>query len=1382
MSETVKKSNWKKWVIGGGLLLIALIILLVFALRVYITTSSGARFIESQINSRSFGPIEGVEVSGLSGDPLKALTIESVEIRDKDGVWARADNIEFKWQPLKFLDKHLYIEDLHIADIDIRRKPVFNETPASDPSGDPLTVTLENFATPSLNLQEPIIGQPVSARLQAQYALAEDGSMKALLDAVRTDIEGDAVKLDFTRSPKGEMQGDFKLTGLPGGTVATLIQAPEGKTVTGDGKIIGDVESGDGNISLAFDGVPIMDVTSNWTDEKLSVSAAAETENWPLLAPARDIDSRIIGDLSLLRSGEGKPFDLSVQAGGASVVVTGSLPEEGFVPQSAQVSANIPDVSRFYKLPEGYNIGGVEVIGDLTGAPQTIFQGTLAVNSLVTPQGRASSLRGPFQLSLSEDRKIADFETNITAAGVGLVADVPLALRPSLKLAAQGQYDLEAQSLRLVSSKLTSGKDMATASGRLALNPLTYSMSGRADLSFKAVGTVPPGQLTTDYKAVQTVNSAPAITADGRFVPSSDMKEPLNALVGSMVVFDVAARPAEGGVEFSRGLVNGDGVTAAFSGQVTGTLNLDLEASLKQAVTFNSITLAQGTEVSGAVTGRRASPNVRLDATTPSLTAYDRVFSEARLRTEIQDVLEAPKGPIQFDAGSEYGDVTVSAQFSSTQSVLRLADLQASVGQLTASGELALPENGIAEGQISLDLPEEGGRYARLALKLNNLNGEQGVTLEADAKNVAYKQIEIDSLAASLEGTLSDLTGNMQTAGQVVGEVVDTPIKLETPITVTRDASNNFVISLVPEAAYGRVPISAIEPLRVEYGDGKALITAALSVSDGKVNMTYQRGEQEHLVASVENLPISTLPVGNILADTKGRLAMNLDIRVPNNSPEGKIDITLTDWRGFERKKGKGLSITFDGDLSGADLNWTLTGLSEDAFNLEGGGSVALLSENSLTSIRPNMTAPLQGTLSANGAASAVLGLVAPRDAGLSGQLNANLDVSGTLGAPLVSGEASGDKIKLEMIELGTQIREGKFLFRFSNDNVSLESLSLTDGSDGRFSGSGNFKLGEFGVPIGQANFTAQSFQALDRRDLSGRVSGDVSFKTEKERGTLSGDVTIERAEIKQFVSGGPGVVTIDVEEINLPPEANAPTPKAEPFPVALDLNVSAPRRIFIRSQGLDVEMSIDADIKGTALEPEIYGEARVIRGGYKLAGKELEFESGVIRFDGPVNTAKIDFVANTETQNLDAGVKITGTVEQPEIELSSTPERPDDEILSALLFGRSATELSAIEAAQLAGALAQFSGNGGGFDLLGGLRDALGVGQLSVGFNDDGSAQITGGRYLAKDVYLQVFSGGGDNASGAIIDWEVRRNLSLRSRVQSDNEQALSLKWKKDF
>ena len=299
---------------------------------------------------------------------------------------------------------------------------------------------------------------------------------------------------------------------------------------------------------------------------------------------------------------------------------------------------------------------------------------------------------------------------------------------------------------------------------------------------------------------------------------------------------------------------------------------------------------------------------------------------------------------------------------------------------------------------------------------------------------------------------------------------------------------------------------------------------------------------------------------------------------------------------------------------------------------------------------------------------------------------------------------------------------------------------------------------------------------------MSGTVSGSLGLKSTQEQATLTGDVTLNRAEVKQFVRGSASVVEIEVEEINKPETRKAVSIQAPKAPINLDIKLRAPRQIFVRSRGLDVELSVDATIKGTLSDVEIFGDATVLRGSYKVAGKELAFESGDIEFDGKLENARVNLVANTETQNLSAKLSISGTVGDPKIELSSTPDRPQDEILSALLFGRSATDLSTIEAAQLAGALAQFSGAGGGFDLMGGLRNALGIGQLSIGVGQDGTAQITGGRYLVKNVYLQVFSGGGTGQIGAVIDWEVQKDISLTSKIRADNDQSFSLKWKKDF
>jgi len=74
------------------------------------------------------------------------------------------------------------------------------------------------------------------------------------------------------------------------------------------------------------------------------------------------------------------------------------------------------------------------------------------------------------------------------------------------------------------------------------------------------------------------------------------------------------------------------------------------------------------------------------------------------------------------------------------------------------------------------------------------------------------------------------------------------------------------------------------------------------------------------------------------------------------------------------------------------------------------------------------------------------------------------------------------------------------------------------------------------------------------------------------------------------------------------------------------------------------VELSIDSTLKGSIGAVEIYGEANVLRGGYKIAGKELAFESGGIKFNGNLGEASVNLVANTETQNLSASVTITGS------------------------------------------------------------------------------------------------------------------------------------------
>ena len=150
-------------------------------------------------------------------------------------------------------------------------------------------------------------------------------------------------------------------------------------------------------------------------------------------------------------------------------------------------------------------------------------------------------------------------------------------------------------------------------------------------------------------------------------------------------------------------------------------------------------------------------------------------------------------------------------------------------------------------------------------------------------------------------------------------------------------------------------------------------------------------------------------------------------------------------------------------------------------------------------------------------------------------------------------------------------------------------------------------------------------------------------------------------------------------------------------------MQIAAARGIFVKGNGLNLELSLDAKVGGTTAAPVLSGVARVSRGDYDFAGKRFEFDNrGTIRLASRADQVRLDLTATREDPTLTAVVSIQGTAARPVISLTSNPILPQDEVLAQVLFGRSAAQLSSIETAQLAAAVAALA-TGGGFDVLGG-------------------------------------------------------------------------------
>jgi translocation and assembly module TamB len=131
-------------------------------------------------------------------------------------------------------------------------------------------------------------------------------------------------------------------------------------------------------------------------------------------------------------------------------------------------------------------------------------------------------------------------------------------------------------------------------------------------------------------------------------------------------------------------------------------------------------------------------------------------------------------------------------------------------------------------------------------------------------------------------------------------------------------------------------------------------------------------------------------------------------------------------------------------------------------------------------------------------------------------------------------------------------------------------------------------------------------------------------------------------------------------------------------------------------------------------------------------------------------------------------------------VTLTSTPSLPSDEVLSQVLFGQSASQLSGAQAAELASALSSLAG-GGGLDVIGNLRAFAGLDRLAFGSGVGGGVTLAGGKYLTDNVYLEI-AGGGREGPTAQVEWRVKRNLSIISKLAGQGGGSLAIRWRKDY
>jgi translocation and assembly module TamB len=227
-----------------------------------------------------------------------------------------------------------------------------------------------------------------------------------------------------------------------------------------------------------------------------------------------------------------------------------------------------------------------------------------------------------------------------------------------------------------------------------------------------------------------------------------------------------------------------------------------------------------------------------------------------------------------------------------------------------------------------------------------------------------------------------------------------------------------------------------------------------------------------------------------------------------------------------------------------------------------------------------------------------------------------------------------------------------------------------------------------------------------------------------------------------------------------------------------LDIRIDALNQIFIRGRGLDAELGGTLRIGGTTDNVIPAGQFDLVRGRLDILGRRLVLDQGSVTLQGNFDPF-LFLSASSTADGITARVVLSGNLSDPDFRFESSPELPEDEIVSRLLFGRGIDNISAFQAAQLASSVATLTGSGGE-GLLGNLRQSFGLDDFDVTTTADGQAQLTLGTYIADNLYTDVSIS--DGRTELDINLELTPSITVTGSTADDGDSSIGIRFERDY
>ncbi|MCZ4353476.1 translocation/assembly module TamB domain-containing protein [Roseovarius aestuarii] len=410
---------------------------------------------------------------------------------------------------------------------------------------------------------------------------------------------------------------------------------------------------------------------------------------------------------------------------------------------------------------------------------------------------------------------------------------------------------------------------------------------------------------------------------------------------------------------------------------------------------------------------------------------------------------------------------------------------------------------------------------------------------------------------------------------------------------------------------------------------------------------------------------------------------------------------------------------------------------------------------------------------------------IAPQS--VQGTVSYDLRIDGAPGLAALTGTARTSDARLALPSVGMAIER-------ANGTVQLASGRAQVNLTGQFRDGGSLSVNgpvTLSAPFnGDLAATVTNMTLTDNLIYTTTVDGNLTLSGALAGGAaIGGTITMGETEIRIPSTGAAESVLFDsIRHIAEPARVaqtrrwagltgQTDTKTSRPYP--LDIQINAPRRIFVRGRGLDAELGGRIRVTGTTHDVIPSGYFQLIRGRLDILTKRLTLTEGLVNLRGSLDPY-LRFVAQTDVEETSIEIVIEGLASEVEITFQSQPELPQEEVVSMLLLGRGLDSISPFQAAQLAAAVATLSGRGGD-GVFGKLRNSIGLSDLDVTQTDDGATEVSAGAYISEKVYSEVIADS-EGRQEINLNLDVSRYVTIKGGVSTDGGTGIGVYFEKDY